>query len=489
MTFTTGNILLIGAILLMAGILIQKPGYRFGIPALLLFLVVGMVFGCDGLGVEFNDVRGAQFVGMVALSIILFAGGLGTRIKDIRPVFVPGIVLSTVGVLLTTIITGVFVWWISGFSWTSIHFAILPSMLLAATMSSTDSASVFGILGAHKINLKHSLRPTLELESGSNDPMAYLITTMLVDVLVSGDSFTTVSLVRMFLVQFSVGSLLGYAFGRLGVWMLNRLNLDNRALYPIMAVAICFLTFSLTDSLGGNGYLAIYVTGIVIGNEKISFRRETITFIDGLSWLCQIVMFLMLGLLVNPFEMWQVAGMALLIGVFMIMVARPVSVFLSLIPFKNIPFKAKVFTSWVGLRGAVPILFATYPVVAGLEDHYTIFNIVFFITILSLLVQGTTITSIAQWLNLDEPLANDVSDFGVEIPEDSGSSLKELDVTADMLQRGCLVRDLRLPQGQLVMMVKRDKDLLVPNGQLKLHEGDRLLIIREQREDAKPTMQ
>lgn len=362
-------------------------------------------------------------------------------------------------------------------------------MLLAATMSSTDSASVFGILGAQKINLKHNLRPTLELESGSNDPMAYLITTMLVDVLVSGDSFTTVSLVRMFLVQFSVGSLLGYAFGRLGVWMLNRLNLDNRALYPIMAAAICFLTFSLTDSLGGNGYLAIYVTGIVIGNEKISFRRETITFIDGLSWLCQIVMFLMLGLLVNPFEMWQVAGMALLIGVFMIMVARPVSVFLSLIPFKNIPFKAKVFTSWVGLRGAVPILFATYPVVAGLEDHYTIFNIVFFITILSLLVQGTTITSIAQWLNLDEPLANDVSDFGVEIPEDSGSSLKELDVTADMLQRGCLVRDLRLPQGQLVMMVKRDKDLLVPNGQLKLHEGDRLLIIREQREDAKPTMQ
>lgn len=479
MTFTTGNILLIGAVLLMAGILIQKPGYRFGIPALLLFLVVGMIFGCDGLGVQFDDVRGAQFVGMVSLSIILFAGGLGTRIKDIKPILAPGIVLSTVGVLLTTAITGIFVWWISGLSWTSIHFALLPSMLLAATMSSTDSASVFGILGAQKMNLKHNLRPTLELESGSNDPMAYLITTMLVDVLVTGDSVTVVSLLRIFLVQFVLGALLGFAFGRLGVWMLNRLNLDNRALYPIMAVAICFLTFSLTDTLGGNGYLAIYVTGIVIGNEKVSFRRETITFIDGLSWLCQIVMFLMLGLLVNPLEMWQVAGMALLIGLFMIVVARPISVFFSLIPFSNIPFKGKVFISWVGLRGAVPILFATYPVVAGLEDHHTIFNIVFFITILSLLVQGTTITSMAQYLKLSEPLLNDVSDFGVEIPEDSGSSLKDLYVTATMLEKGCFVRDLHLPQGQLVMMVKRDNELLVPNGQLELREGDHLLIIQE----------
>ena len=479
MIFTTGNILLIGAVLLMAGILIQKPGYRFGIPALLLFLVVGMIFGCDGLGVQFDDVRGAQFVGMVSLSIILFAGGLGTRIKDIKPILAPGIVLSTVGVLLTTAITGIFVWWISGLSWTSIHFALLPSMLLAATMSSTDSASVFGILGAQKMNLKHNLRPTLELESGSNDPMAYLITTMLVDVLVTGDSVTVVSLLRIFLVQFVLGALLGFAFGRLGVWMLNRLNLDNRALYPIMAVAICFLTFSLTDTLGGNGYLAIYVTGIVIGNEKVSFRRETITFIDGLSWLCQIVMFLMLGLLVNPLEMWQVAGMALLIGLFMIVVARPISVFFSLIPFSNIPFKGKVFISWVGLRGAVPILFATYPVVAGLEDHHTIFNIVFFITILSLLVQGTTITSMAQYLKLSEPLLNDVSDFGVEIPEDSGSSLKDLYVTSTMLEKGSFVRDLHLPQGQLVMMVKRDNELLVPNGQLELREGDHLLRSQE----------
>lgn len=481
MIFTTGNILLVGAVLLMAGVLIQKPGYRFGIPALLLFLVVGMLFGCDGLGVQFDDVRSAQFVGMVSLSVILFSGGLGTQLRDIRPVLAPGIVLSTLGVFLTTVITGFFVWWISGLPWTSIHFTLLPSMLLAATMSSTDSASVFGILGAQKMNLRHNLRPTLELESGSNDPMAYLITTILVDVLLTGDSFTFTGLARMFFVQFLLGALFGFGFGHLCVWMLNRLNLDNRALYPIMAVAICFLTFSLTDTLGGNGYLAVYVAGIVIGNSKVSFRRETMTFIDGLSWLCQIVMFLMLGLLVNPLEMWQVAGMALLIGVFMILVARPVSVFLSLFPFRKIPFRGKLFTAWVGLRGAVPILFATYPVVAGLEDHYTIFNIVFFITILSLLVQGTTITAMAKWLGLAEPLPHDVSEFGVELPEDSKSSLKDLHVTQEMLEKGRFVRDLHLPQGQLVMMVKRGDDLLVPNGQLQLQEGDHLLIILEKR--------
>ena len=219
-----------------------------------------------------------------------------------------------------------------------------------------------------------------------------------------------------------------------------------------------------------------------IGNAKVSFRRETLTFIDGLSWLCQIVMFLMLGLLVNPFEMWQVAGMALLIGLFMIVVARPVSVFLCLMPFRSIPFRGKFFTAWVGLRGAVPILFATYPVVAGLEDHYTLFNIVFFITILSLLVQGTTVTAMAHWLGLAEPLPRDVSDFGVELPEDSKSSLRDLHVTPEMLEKGRFVRDLHLPQGQLVMMVKRGDDLLVPNGQLQLQEGDHLLIILEKRE-------
>lgn len=476
-SFTSGNFMLVGAVLMMAGVLIQKPGYRYGLPALLLFLIVGMLFGSDGLGIEFDNVESAQLVGMVSLSIILFSGGLSTRLKDIRPVLGPGLVLSTLGVLLTTLFTGLFVWWISGFSWTSIHFALLPSILLAATMSSTDSASVFGILGTQKMGLKHHLRPILELESGSNDPMAYLITVMLVSVLSTGQDLVILNLVKTLIVQLSVGSMLGYGFGRLGTWMINHLKLDNRALYPILLVAICFLTFSLTDSTGGNGYLAIYVAGIVIGNSELNCRRETLTFIDGLSWLSQIVMFLMLGLLVNPKEMFGVVGMALLVGAFMILVGRPLAVFLSLIPFRDIPVRAKIFTSWVGLRGAVPILFATYPVVAGLENHHTIFNIVFFITILSLLLQGTTITWLAHKLGLAEPLANDVADFGVELPENAGSNLTEIDLTPAMLADGNTLRDLHLPAGQLVMMIKRGDQFFVPNGTQTLQEGDRLLVI------------
>ena len=479
MELTSSNFLLIGAILLSAGVLIQKPGYRYGLPTLLLFLLVGMAFGCDGLGLEFDNVEWAQLIGMVSLSIILFSGGLDTKYSDIRPVLAPGIMLSTMGVLCTTLITGLFVWWLSGFSWTNIHFALLPSMLLAATMSSTDSASVFGILGEQKIGLKHNLRPTLELESGSNDPMAYLITTVLVDVLSSDTHFEPVSLIRLLVIQLSVGALLGFAFGRMGVWMTNHLNLSNRALYPILMVAICFLTFSLTDTLGGNGYLAIYVAGIVVGNAKISCRTETRTFINGLSWLSQIVMFLMLGLLVNPHEMLSVASMALLIGLFMIFVGRPLSVFLCLIPYRFIPIRAKIFTSWVGLRGAVPILFATYPVVAGLEDHSTIFNIVFFITILSLLLQGTTITWLARKLQLAKPLAHDVSDFGIQLHDDLEYGLSEVDITPQMLERGNTLRDLHLPKGHLVLIVKHQNQNLLPNGSLELHPGDRLLIMKE----------
>lgn len=479
MILTSSNFLLIGAILLMAGVLIQKPGYKYGLPTLLLFLLVGMAFGCDGLGLEFNNVEYAQLIGMVSLSVILFSGGLSTKYCDIRPVLAPGILLSTLGVLVTTVITGLFVWWLSGFSWTNIHFALLPSMLLAATMSSTDSASVFGILSEQKIGLKYNLRPTLELESGSNDPMAYLITTVLVDVVSSGTHFEPINLLRLLVIQLSVGASLGFALGHMGVWMINHLNLSNRALYPILLVAICFLTFSLTDTLGGNGYLAIYVAGIVVGNAKLSCRNEAFTFINGLSWLSQIVMFLMLGLLVNPHEMLSVAGMALLIGLFMIFVSRPVAVFLCLSPYRNFNFKSKVFTSWVGLRGAVPILFATYPVVAGLEDHSTIFNIVFFITILSLLIQGTTITSVAKKLHLSEPMAHNVSDFGVQLHDDLEYALSEIDITEKMLEQGNTLKDMHLPQGHLVLIVKRHNQNLLPNGTLELHIGDRLLIMKQ----------
>ncbi|RRD62855.1 potassium/proton antiporter [Tannerella forsythia] len=476
---TSDNFLFIGSILLFVSILMGKTGYKFGVPALLLFLLVGMLFGSDGLGIQFNNMHAAQFIGMVALSIILFSGGMDTRFADIRPVLGPGTVLSTAGVLLTALLTGTFVWWLSGMSWTNIHFAFVPSLLLAAMMSSTDSASVFAILRSQKMHLKNNLRPMLELESGSNDPMAYMLTIVLIQLTQAGSGASFSGIIQMFVVQFLVGGAVGYMLGWIAVKMLNRLNIDNQSLYPILLIAVAFFTLSVTDLIGGNGYLAVYITGIIIGNNRIPHRREIATFMDGLTWLFQIIMFIMLGLLVNPHEMLDVALVALLIGLFMIFVGRPLSVMFCLLPFRHITMRSRLFISWVGLRGAVPIIFATYPVVAGIEGSDLIFNIVFFITIISLVVQGTTLSQAARFLKLSAPLEKTGNEFGVELPEEIGSDLSEVTVTSEMLEEADTLRDMNLPTGTLVMIVKRNDEFLIPNGTLRLHEGDKLLLISE----------
>lgn len=479
MLITPENILLAGSILLFVSILAGKTGYRFGVPTLLLFLVVGMLFGSDGLGIQFYNMEAAQFIGMVALSIILFTGGMDTKFNDIKPVLAPGIVLSTVGVLFTTLFTGLFIWWLSGMSWTNIHFPLIPSLLLAATMSSTDSASVFAILRSQKINLKYNLRPMLELESGSNDPMAYMLTIVLIQ-LTQTAGMGWMQIAGSFVVQFLVGAMAGYLLGKLAIVMLNKLNIDNQALYPILLLAFIFFTFSITSLLNGNGYLAVYLAGIMVGNHKIAYRKETNTFMDGLTWLFQIIMFLCLGLLVNPHEMLEVAAVALLIGAFMILVGRPLSIYLSLLPFgRKITQKSRLFISWVGLRGAVPIIFATYPVVAEVPGANNIFNIVFFITILSLIVQGTTITRFSRLLGLSLPELKTGNDFGVELPEEIGSDLHDMTITADLLAKAATLKDMNLPKGTLVMIVKRNDEYLIPNGSMKLQEGDKLLLISE----------
>lgn len=478
MTFTAENILLIGSVLMFVSIVVGKTGYKFGVPALLLFLVVGMVFGSDGLGLQFHNVDEAQFIGMVALSVILFSGGMDTKYRDIRPVLAPGILLSTVGVLLTALFTGVFIWWLSGMSWTNISLPLLTSLLLASTMSSTDSASVFAILRSQKIHLKYNLRPMLELESGSNDPMAYMLTIVLIQI-IGSVGMPVGEVVGMFVVQFVVGIVAGYLMGRLAVFILNKLNIDNHSLYPILLLAFVFFTFSLTDLANGNGYLAVYICGMIVGNSKILHRKETITFIDGLTWLFQIIMFLCLGLLVNPHEMLEVAAVALLIGIFMILVGRPLSVLLCLLPFKHINMRSRLFVSWVGLRGAVPIIFATYPVVENVEGADIIFNIVFFITIVSLIVQGTSVSFMANKLKLSEPLPKTGNDFGVELPEEINTDLVELTVTAESLKKGETLKEMQLPKGKLVMLVKRGDEFIIPNGSLKLQEDDKLLVISD----------
>lgn len=482
---TAENILLVGSILIFCSILISKTGYRFGIPALLLFLVVGMLFGSDGLGLQFNSTSDAQFIGILALSIILFSGGMDTKLSDVRPVMSQGILLSTVGVLLTTLLTGAFIFFTSEWTPLNISLSLTTSLLLAATMSSTDSASVFNLLRSQKMNLKDNLRPMLELESGSNDPMAYMLTIVLIQVISSGSELNAAIILRDLFIQFFFGGVIGYAFGRFSAWLINRLQLPNSSLYPILLLSLVFITFTLTDIVGGNGYLAVYIAGVVVGNTRIvAVRKEINTFMNGLTWLFQIIMFLALGLLVNPHEMLGVAGIALLIGLFMIIVARPVSVFLCLLPFRRMTNRARVFVSWVGLRGAVPIIFATYPVLAEVPGYNQIFNIVFFITLLSLIVQGMSISTMARWLHLDLPQEKEGNEFGVELPEEIDTKLEDLTLTQEMLANGNRLADMNIAKGTLVMLVKRGNEFIIPNGQVELKVGDKLLFISENKQTA-----
>ena len=476
---TAENILLLGSILIATSILISKSGYRFGIPTLLLFLLVGMAFGSDGLGISFDNASDAQFIGMIALSIILFTGGMDTKISEIRPVLFQGIVLSTAGVALTTLLTGLFIYFTSAYTSLSIALPLTTSLLLAATMSSTDSASVFNLLRSQRMNLKQNLRPLLELESGSNDPMAYMLTIALIEVISSGSSLNIGAVAFDLVTQFAVGALLGYGFARITVWIINKLNLPNSSLYPIMLLSMVLITFTVTDMAHGNGYLATYIMGIVVGNTRLTFRKEVNTFMNGMTWLFQIIMFLTLGLLVNPHEMLDVIWEALPIGGFMMLVARPLSVVACLLPFKGLSGKARIFVSWVGLRGAVPIIFATYPVVAGIPDCNQIFNIVFFITLLSLIIQGMSIAKAARGLGLDSPQTNDGNEFGVEIPEELETDLSEIVLTDEMLAKGNRLADMHLAKGRLVMLVKRNNEFIIPNGQIELRSGDKLLVISE----------
>lgn len=478
MIFNAENVLLIGSILLFVSIIVSKTGYRFGIPTLLVFLLVGMLFGSDGLGLQFHNASEAQFIGMMALSIILFSGGMDTKYVDIKPVLTQGILLSTLGVLLTTLFTGLFIYWISGFTHVSITMSLITALLLAATMSSTDSASVFNILRSQSMNLKFNLRPMLELESGSNDPMAYMLTIVLIQF-INSTGMGAGDIALSFLIQFVVGGVAGFLLGKLAVLVLNGINLKNPSLYPILLLSFIFFTFTLTDLCKGNGYLAVYIAGMMVGNKRIVNRREISTFMDGMTWLFQIIMFLSLGLLVNPHEMLGIAIPATLIGIFMILVARPLSVMVCLLPFKKMNFNSRLLVSWVGLRGAVPIIFATYPVVAQVPGSTQIFNIVFFITILSLLVQGTTISRMARMLHLDAPLKKTGNDFGVEIPEEINTDLRDIVMTDSILEKGDRLKDMHLPKGTLVMLIKRGEEFMIPNGSLQLKAGDKLLIISE----------
>lgn len=480
MSISIENLLFIGSFLILVSIVLTKASYRCGIPTLLIFLVIGMLFGSDGLGIHFNSVEQAQFVGIVALSIILFTGGMDTQVKQIKPVLAQGLLLSTAGVLLTTFFTGLFIYFLFQLDFIPITLTLPTSLLLAATMSSTDSASVFNLLRSQNMELKHNLRPMLELESGSNDPIAYMLTVILIQYITMPEQVSALGVLILLAKQFVLGIGLGIVFGFGIVKVINYINLKNTSLYPLLLLVMIFITFTATDYVKGNGYLAVYLAGIIVGNSKCLFRREINSFMDGFTWLFQIIMFLVLGLLVNPHEMLDVALFALLIGIFMMAVSRPLSVWLCLKPFRSMPKKAKMFISWVGLRGAVPIIFATYPIAAGVDYSNQLFNMVFFITLLSLVVQGMTITLSAHRLELEDESTPMDKSFGVELSEDINSKLIEKLVDADLLAQGKNLSEINMEKGSLVMLIKRNNKYIIPHGQTQLCEGDKLLIIKEE---------
>lgn len=480
MTFSIDNIVLLSCVLLFLSIFASKAGTRFGVPTLVLFLLVGMLFGSDGLGIQFSDPNIAQFVGMMALNIILFSGGMDTKYSDIKPIMVPGIILATLGVLLTAVITGFFIYWLTNSFFGSVTFSLLEALLLASVMSSTDSASVFGILRSKGLSLKERLRPLLEFESGSNDPMAYLLTITLIQLIQTGDG-NPLSVLGFFMFQLLFGAVMGFALGKLAVWVMNKINIGNDSLYPVLLLTITFFIYSLTNDLKGNGYLAVYIAGLVVGNSKFVNKHMSKRFFDGMTWLFQIIMFITLGLLVNPKDLLPVAGVGLLISFFMILVARPLTIYLCLYPFSKMSKRAKIFVSWVGLRGAVPIIFATYPLTYNVEKAPMIFNIVFFVTLVSLLVQGTTIPQVARWLRLAQKPDEKpkLSEFEIEISDDMNSIMKELVVESEFLENGNRIMDIPLPSNTLVVMVKRGEQYLVPTGSTEIFEDDVLLLISD----------
>ncbi len=475
MNITFENILLIGSFLLGISILVGKTSFRLGVPTLILFVIVGMLAGSEGFGgINFDSPSIARFVGIVALNVILFSGGLETRWESIKPVIWHGLTLSTVGVFLTAISVGIFVWAIT-------DFTFLEGLLLGSIVSSTDAAAVFSILRARNLGLKKNIRATLELESGSNDPMAYFLTVAVMGLILSGEQ-SVASIIPLFIKQVIIGTVLGLLIGRLGKEIINRIALDYEGLYPVLVIALMFFTFSATDFLGGNGFLAIYLCAIYLGNQYLIHKKTILQVFDGMAWLMQIVLFLTLGLLVFPSHIIPVLGLGLLVSAFLMFVARPFAVFACLLPFR-VKLKTITFISWVGLRGAVPIVFATYPLLAGIDKSQMIFNVVFFISLTSVLLQGTTLRFFANRLRVSVPeRAKQRTPPDIELSDTMKSELTEIEIDDTSNAAGKRILDIGFPRAALIALIKRNGTFITPNGSTVIQPGDTLVIIAENSE-------
>ena len=469
MVITFHNALLIFSLLLFFAILAGKTSSRIGVPALILFLGIGMLAGSEGIGkIEFGYEQAeiAQFIGTAALCFILFSGGLDTKWSAIKPVIGKGVTLSTLGVLLTAFFIGLFVKCVTNFSWAE-------SFLLGSIVSSTDAAAVFNILNAQNLSLKNNLKPLLEFESGSNDPVAFLLTIFFVGMVKSADFSLPLALLH-FLLQLFLGAFMGFAMGKFSTIVINRIRISYSGLYPVLAIALMLFTYSFTDFIGGNGFLAVYISAIVLGNKRLTRRSAIVSSFDGYAWLMQLILFLCLGLMVFPSEVWKIKWTGLLISAFIILLGRPLAVFLCLLFFKKTPAKDQIFISWVGLRGAAPIVFATYPLVAGLQKSNAIFSIVFFISFLSMALQGTSIPWVARKLHLAIILP---SGLMARRNIDSKTEMFEIEIEKNSPLVGKTLLEAGLPEKTRITMILRHGDYIVPVGDTRLQQKDYLYIL------------
>lgn len=473
MTGTLELQLLILAILLFVSILVSKISDRAGVPALLLFLAIGMLAGSDGPGgIYFDNAVVAQAIGVICLAIILFSGGLDTEWHSVRPVLSVGVTLAIAGVLLTALIVGVAAYYL-------LDFSLLEGLLLGSIVSSTDAAAVFSILRSRGVSLKGRLRPLLELESGSNDPMAIFLTVSVIQLLLN-PGLSPFQLIPFFIEQMGIGALVGIGIGWLSTRLFNRINLGYEGLYPVLGIAVALLIYGLAGALGGSGFLAVYLGGLLLGSSEFIHRRSLLRFFSGLSWLTQITMFLTLGLLVFPSQLPFVAGQGLIIAAILMLIARPLGVFLSLIPFRLKPVE-KIFIAWVGLRGAAPIVLATFPLLAGISRSDTLFHLVFFVVLTSVLLQGPSIPFVARLLGVNAPLISRPYD-PIEPGPAGGfrNQLRDIIIPAGSSVAGKRIVDLHLPASFLVILVDREGEFIIAGGGTELHAGDRLLVISDE---------
>ena len=473
------------ALLMLVSLLSSKLSGIINMPCLLLFLAIGLVAGSDLLGrhqVEIASSTAANYIGSVAMAFILFSGGFDTSIKSVKSVFATGGILSSAGVLLTALFTGCFAWVLAGWVFPDKQLSLSWCLLLGSIISSTDAAAVFSILRSRSVSLNGKLQPLLEFESGSNDPMAMLLTLFMIDIILQ-ESRTGMAvpwseyamIVPYFLWKMSVGLIAGYLLGRMATWLYNKIDFDYNGLYYALGIVIVLLTYSVAESVTGNGFMAVYTAGIVMGNRRFVFHNGLGRFYDGLAWIMQVILFTMLGVLAEPIEVWNAKWAGLGVAVFLMFAARPLAVAICMIR-SSFTIPERILTGWVGLRGGAPIMLATFPLMKQLPEAGFLFHIVFFIVLTSVLIQGMTIMPLAQLLKLAGPLRKILRvPLTFEETGDSNSDFRELPVPEGKI--GQSLKELQLPMGVLVLLIRRDDRFLVPRGDAKLEKDDILTLM------------